>query len=150
MPPRDKRPLLLTSARSHVLIDSAPAPCSSASSPPNMRRLASGCTSSSDGPRQKGAPYRRSRFPLTTVTIRLNCERRGMLSSTVLTPRNAAILKGPTNFGKNLGCSPRNDRCSDDNTPPRPHDRRAPPWLGLDVPGIYDSRAGWRPSPFSD
>jgi len=56
MPPRDKRPSVLMSARSHVLIDSASIPCSSASSPPPGRRLASGCTSSSDGPRQKGAP----------------------------------------------------------------------------------------------
>ena len=38
----------------------------------------------------------------------------------VLTPRKAAIVNGPTNFGKNLGCSPRNDRCSDDNNTSSP------------------------------
>ena len=28
-------------------------------------------------------------------------------NSTVLTPRNSLMTKGPTNFGKNFGCSPR-------------------------------------------
>ena len=94
MPPRDRRPSLLMSAHSHVLIDSASIPCSSASSPPTRRRLVG---------RQpvppvvhllqmalgkRGRCYRCSRFTLTTVSIRPNCERRGMLSSTVLTRRN--------------------------------------------------------------
>ncbi len=85
--------VILTSARCHVLIDGASIPCSSASSPPTRCRL---------GGRQPASPvvhllqmalgkggssYRCSRFTLTTVSMRPNRKRRGMISSTVLTPR---------------------------------------------------------------
>jgi hypothetical protein len=85
--------VILTSAFSHVLIDRASILCSSASSPPTSCRL---------GGRQPAPPvvhllqmalgkgdaaYRCSRFTLTTVSMRSNRERRGMFSSTVLTPR---------------------------------------------------------------
>jgi hypothetical protein len=118
--------VILTSACSHVLIDSVFIPCSSASSPPTRCRLGgstasvSSCTSSSDGPRQRG---RRLQTQSVHVDHRIDeVEPRTARDAQLhrIDPSSAAIVNGPANFGKNLGCSPRSDKCSVDNSTSSP------------------------------
>ena len=124
-PPPRQASVTLMSACSHVLIDSASIPCSSASSPPTSRRLvgrqpAPPVTSSSDGPRQRG---RRLQTQSVHVDHRIDeVEPRTARDVQLhrIDPSSAAIVNGPANFGKNLGCSQHSDKCSVDNSTSSP------------------------------